>query len=147
MTVAVWLSYICMLFASGGSRTLERGVLLFAGPLPKAVQLYNSFPALHITFFIEVRSDYQSVRSAEKKFSPLFSVIRMGSRGTFMLCIASSRCKRIAGPGAAMCFHFLLKFRSCNVIRIYVRNLQLTRKYTCSWSRSQAVRFQPGVAM
>ena len=53
----------------------------------------------------------------------------MGSRGTFVLCTASSRCERIAGPGAAMCFRFLLKFSSCNVIR--------------SWSRSQAVRFQP----
>ena len=32
-----------------------------------------------------------------KIFSP--SIIRMGSRGTFMLCTASSRCTRIAGPG------------------------------------------------
>ena len=36
-----------------------------------------------------------------------FSVIRIGSRGTFVvLCTASSRCKRIAGPAAAM--HVLL---------------------------------------
>ena len=43
----------------------------------------------------------------------------VGSHGTFVLCAASSRCKSIAGPGAAMCFRFLLKFRSCNVIRTY----------------------------
>ena len=29
---------------------------------------------------------------AAKKISPSFSVIRMGSRGTFVLCTASSRC-------------------------------------------------------
>ena len=28
-----------------------------------------------------------------------FSVIRMGSRGTWVLCTASSRCTRITGPG------------------------------------------------
>ena len=32
---------------------------------------------------------------AAKKISPSFSVIRMGSRGTFLLCTASSRCMRI----------------------------------------------------
>ena len=32
---------------------------------------------------------------AAKKFSPSFSVIRMGSRGTFVLCTASSRRTRI----------------------------------------------------
>ena len=42
---------------------------------------------------------------AENFFRLHFSVIRMGSRGTFVLCTASSRCTRIAGPGgAAMCF-------------------------------------------
>ena len=33
-----------------------------------------------------------------------FSLLRMGSRGTFALCTASSRCTRIAGPRAAMSF-------------------------------------------
>ena len=60
---------------------------------------------------IEVRSADESAQSVENFFSLHFSVIRMGSRGTFVLCTASSRCTRIAGPGAAMCF-FLLKFRS-----------------------------------
>ena len=83
----------------------------------------------------EVCSADHSARSAEKFIRLHFSVIRVGSRGTFVLCTASSRCERIAGPGAAMCFRFSLKFRSCNVIA--------TRKYTRSWSRSQAVRFQP----
>ena len=64
----------------------------------------------------EARSADQSVRSAENFVRLYFSVIRVGSRGTFVLCTASSRCERIAGPGAAMCFRFLLTFRSCNVI-------------------------------
>jgi len=34
---------------------------------------------------IEARKDENSARSAEKNFSPSFSVIRMGSRGTFVL--------------------------------------------------------------
>ena len=34
---------------------------------------------------IEACKDENSARSAEKKFSPSFSVIRMGSRGTFVL--------------------------------------------------------------
>ena len=34
---------------------------------------------------IEVRSADHSALSAEKNFSPSFSVIRMGSRGTFVL--------------------------------------------------------------
>ena len=59
-----------------------------------------------------------SVRSAENVFRLYF--IRMGSRGTFVLCTASSRCKRIAGPEAAMCFSFLLKFYSRNIIRTYI---------------------------
>ena len=67
----------------------------------------------------EVCSDDHSAQSAEKFFRLYFSVIRMGSRGTFVVCTASSRCKRIAGPGAAMGFRFLLKCRSCNVIRTY----------------------------
>ena len=52
-----------------------------------------------------------SPRKARKFFSPLF-----------FITTASSRCKRIAGPGAAMCFRFfvLLKFRSCNVIHTYI---------------------------
>ena len=40
---------------------------------------------------------------AAKKFSPSFSVIRMGSRGTFVLCTTSSRCdaaeKTLSGEG------------------------------------------------
>ena len=40
----------------------------------------------------------QSARSVDKIFRLHFSVIRMGSRGTFVLCTASSRCTRIAGP-------------------------------------------------
>ena len=51
-----------------------------------------------------------------KKFRLHFSAIRMGSRGTFVLCTASSRCTRIAGPGAAMCF-FLTQISLTNVIR------------------------------
>ena len=38
---------------------------------------------------IEVCSADQSARSTEKKFHLHFSVIRMGSRGTFVLCTAS----------------------------------------------------------
>ena len=44
---------------------------------------------------IEVRSADQSARSAENFFRLHFSVIRMGSRGTFVLCTARSRCMRI----------------------------------------------------
>ena len=44
---------------------------------------------------IEARSVDQSARSAEKNFRLHFSVIRMGSRGTFVLCTARSRCMRI----------------------------------------------------
>ena len=43
---------------------------------------------------IEVRSGDQFARSAEIFFRLHFSVIRMGSRGTFVLCIARSRCMR-----------------------------------------------------
>ena len=50
-----------------------------------------------------------SARSAEKFFRLHFSLLRMGSRGTFALCTASSRCTRIAGPRAAMSF-FLAYF-------------------------------------
>ena len=84
-------------------------------------------------------SEFTNIVRQRKSFRLYFSVIRAGSRGTFVLCTASSRCERTAGPGAAMCFRFLLKFRSCNVIATWLR----TRKYTRSWSRSQAVRFQP----
>ena len=45
--------------------------------------------------WIEVRSGDQSTRSADKFFRLHFSVIRMGSRGTFVLCTARSRCMRI----------------------------------------------------
>ena len=45
--------------------------------------------------WIEVRSADQSARSAEMFFRLHFSVIRMGSRGTFVLCTARSRCMRI----------------------------------------------------
>ena len=58
---------------------------------------------------IEARSADQSVGSAEKNFRLHFSLLRMGSRGTFALCTASSRCTRIAGPRAAMSF-FLAYF-------------------------------------
>ena len=44
---------------------------------------------------IEVRSADQSARSAGKIFHLNFSVIRMGSRGTFVLCTANSICMRI----------------------------------------------------
>ena len=45
----------------------------------------------------------RSVRAKQGIFFRLhFSVFRTGSRGTFVLCTASSRCTRIAGPGAAM---------------------------------------------
>ena len=44
---------------------------------------------------IEARSADQSARSGEKIFGLHFSVIRMGSRGTFVLCTAHSRCMRI----------------------------------------------------
>ena len=106
-------------YTRGGS---ERGVLsyAYAGLLPQC---------------IEARSADQSSRTAENFFSLYFSVIRMGSRGTFVLCTASSRCKRICRTrGRHVLPQILLTQR--NVIR--------TRR---SWSRSQAVRFQPGVAM
>ena len=67
---------------------------------------------------IEARSADQSARSAEKFFRLHFSAIRMGSRGTFVLCTVSSRCTRIAGPGAAMCC-FLAQISLTNVIRTY----------------------------
>ena len=74
-----------------------------------------------------------SPREAGKKIFRLnFSLLRMGSRGTFALCTASSR---IAGHRAAMSF-FLAQISLTNVIRTY------TEGYTRSWSRSQAVRFQ-----
>ena len=41
---------------------------------------------------IEARSADQSAGSAEKNFRLHFSVVRMGSRGTFVLSTASSRC-------------------------------------------------------
>ena len=63
---------------------------------------------------IEVCSDDQSARSAEKIFRLHFSLLRMGSHGTFALCIASSRCTRIAGPRAAMSF-FLAQISLTNV--------------------------------
>ena len=53
---------------------------------------------------IEVRSVDQSAQSAENVFRLHFSLLRMGSRGTFALCTASSRCMRIAGPRAATSF-------------------------------------------
>ena len=58
---------------------------------------------------IEARSADQSARNAEKFFRLHFSLLRMGSRGTFALCTASSRCTRIAGPRAGMSF-FLAYF-------------------------------------
>ena len=47
---------------------------------------------------IEARSADQSAQSAENFFRLHFSLLRMGSRGTFALYTASSRCTRIAGP-------------------------------------------------
>ena len=74
---------------------------------------------------IEVRSADQSVQSAEIFFRLHFSLLRMGSHGTFALCTASSRCTRIAGPRAAMSF-FLAQISLTNVIRTY------TEGYTTS---------------
>ena len=84
---------------------------------------------------IEARSVDQSARSMETFFRLHFSLLSMGSCGTFALCTASSRCSRIAGPRAAMNF-FLAQISLTNVIRTYMEG------YTRSWSRSQAVRFQ-----
>ena len=67
---------------------------------------------------LEVCSGDQSAQSAEKFFRRHFS-IRMTSRGTFVLCTASSKCTRIAGrPGAAMCF-FIAQISLTNVIGMY----------------------------
>ena len=44
---------------------------------------------------IEACSADQSTRSTEKSLRLHFSVIRMGSHGTFVLCTARSRCMRI----------------------------------------------------
>ena len=85
---------------------------------------------------IEACSVKQSARSAEIFFRLHFSLLRMGSRGTFALCTASSRCMRIAGPSRAAMRFFLAQFSLTNVIRTY------TEGYTRLWSRSQAVRFQ-----
>ena len=74
----------------------------------------------------EVQSGDKPARSVEKNFHLHFSVIRIGSRGTFMLCTASSRCKRIAGPAAAMCF--LHKFLSRNVIHVAILDRGLVPK-------------------
>ena len=63
---------------------------------------------------IEARSADQSARSAEKNFRLHFSLLRMGSRGTFALCTASSRCTRIAGPRAAMSFFLAYFAHVCN---------------------------------
>ena len=60
--------------------------------LRKGANIYCSLPeAVH-------RGTYR----ADKFFRLHFSVIRMGSRSTFMLCTASSRCTMIAGPRAMM---------------------------------------------
>ena len=58
-----------------------------------------------------------SPREAWKKFHLHFSVIRIGSRGTFVLCTASSRCKRIAGPAAAMCARTTYRSQACAPLR------------------------------
>ena len=47
----------------------------------------------------EACSADQSARSAVNLFRLHFSFIRMGSRGTFGICTASSRCTRITGSG------------------------------------------------
>ena len=79
----------------GGYRIYERG----GAPYMKRCQRQC----------IEARSVDQFARSAENFFRLHFSLLRMGSRGTFALCTASSRCTRIAGPRAAMSF-FLAYF-------------------------------------
>ena len=89
----------------GGSRILERGLFYMQAAGEGSARRYVGLI---------------SPRKVRKFFFLYFSAIRMGSRGTFVLCTASSRCEWIAGPGAAMCFRFLLKFRSHNVIRTYV---------------------------
>ena len=84
---------------------------------------------------IEARSADQSARSPEKIFRLHFSLLKMGSRGTFALCTASSRCTRIAGPRAAMSICLAYFAHECNTYTY-------TEGYTRSWSRSQAIRFQ-----
>ena len=59
---------------------------------------------------IEARSGDQSARSAETFFRLHFSVIRMGSRGTFVLCTARSRCMRIdAAPDQQTRFAYITR--------------------------------------
>ena len=68
-----------------------------------------------------------------------------------MLCTASSRCTRIAGLGAAMCF-FLAQISLTNVIRTYTEGI-LDRGVVpkpfgfrqCTVLRAEEAR--PGVAM
>ena len=56
---------------------------------------------------------HRGVRT-EKNFRLHFSLLRMGSRGAFALCTASSRCTRIAGPRAAMSFFLAYFAHECN---------------------------------
>ena len=77
--------------------------------------VYETLPeAVHKR--IEVCSADQSAQSTEKNFRLHFSLLRMGSRGTFALCTASSRCTRIAGPRAAMSFFLAYFAHECNVM-------------------------------
>ena len=64
---------------------------------------------------LEACSADQSVQRAEKIFAIIFFSYQDGSRGTFVVCTASTR---IAGPGAAMCC-FLVEISLTNVIRTY----------------------------
>ena len=89
-----------LLYSRGGYRIYERG----GAPYMKRCRRQC----------IEARSADQSVRSAEKIFRLHFSLFRMGSRGTFALCTASSRCTRIAGPKAAMSFFLAYFAQECN---------------------------------
>ena len=68
---------------------------------------------------IEVCSVDQSAQSVVNFFTFIFQLSGWALvHGTFVLCTASSRCMRIAGPGAAMRF-FLAQISLTNVIRTY----------------------------
>ena len=76
--------------------------------------------------------------ASEDNFSPLF-ISYQDAMWHFVLCTASSRCKRLQDPRGRHVLPFLAQISLTQYVR--------TCKYTRSLSRSQAVRFQPGVAM
>ena len=80
---------------------------------------------------IEVCSADQSTHSAEIVFAFIFQLSGWALVAPSCFCTASSRCTRIAGPGAAMCF-FLAQISLTKVIHTYTGILD------CG---SQAVRF------